>query len=92
MATPESACDTGSSLASVVASVAELSSKFLCLEHMVRDMSSKHAIGANAQWDIQRPDGEESVSNLVCSGAVSETYLSGGNLSESSETVFGSFM
>ena len=58
----------------------------------MRDMSSKHVIGANAQWDIQRPDGEESVSNLVCSGAVSETYLSGGNLSESSETVFGSFM
>ena len=45
MDTAESASDTGSSLTSVVASVAELASECM-FESVVRDMSSKHVIGA----------------------------------------------
>ena len=46
--------DTGSSLTRVEASVADLSSKFICLEQMVRGMS-QHVMSVNddKQWDIQ---------------------------------------
>ena len=52
-------------------------------ESVVRDMSSKHVIGANAQWDIQRPDGE-SVSSVTSRAS---TFSD-----KDSETVFGDFM
>ena len=76
-------------VASIVASVAELSSKFLCLEQVVRDMSSKHVIGAGAQWDIQGPDGESGSSVTSRESTFSDRESETNSLY--SETLFGNF-
>ena len=89
MDTAESAGDTGSSLTSVVASVAELTSKFLYLESVVRDMSSKHVIGANAQWDIQGADGQCGSSVTSRESTFSDKESETNSLC--SETLFGDF-
>ena len=58
----------------MVASVAELASEFM-FESVVRDMSSKHVIGANAQGDIQGLDSQCGSSVTSRESTFSETLF-----------------